>query len=141
MKTGIRFKRVIAMPKKKSDTEKKPKEVKATKAPKKAAPVKPEKKAKPARATTTAVPVPEPVAAAPKPAPAPAPAAEKPKMTLPKKPAQIKRPAITITIEDISLRAYYIAERRKGLGWLGDETSDWVEAERQLVAEAAKKPR
>jgi hypothetical protein len=41
--------------------------------------------------------------------------------------------------EDIALRAYFIAERRQKLGWFGDETQDWVEAERQLLKEAGLK--
>ena len=129
---GFRNKR--AMPKKKTDTEKKVKAAAAVKPASKKVAEKPEKKSKPAPALAPAA-VPAPITEAPKAAPA----AEKPKLTLPKKPAQIKRAAITITIEDISLRAYFIAERRKSMGWLGDETSDWVEAERQLVNEAAKK--
>jgi hypothetical protein len=44
----------------------------------------------------------------------------------------VKRP----TNEDIALRAYFIAERRHQMGWPGDSTGDWVEAERQLLAEA-----
>ena len=64
-------------------------------------------------------------------------AISKPK--LPKKPAKINRESFTITIEDISLRAYFIAERRKSHGLHGDETADWVEAERQLLIEAAKR--
>ena len=48
---------------------------------------------------------------------------------------------IVITIEDISLRAYFIAERRQAMGWPGDSTSDWVEAERQLKAEAKRAKR
>jgi len=47
-------------------------------------------------------------------------------------------PAITrVTSADIALQAYYIAERRQKLGIPGDSTSDWVEAERQLKAQAA----
>lgn len=60
----------------------------------------------------------------------------KPKAAAAKKPA---RPARGFTDADISLRAYFIAERRHKLGWPGDSTSDWVEAERQLTAEAKKK--
>ena len=45
----------------------------------------------------------------------------------------------TISSEDISLRAYFIAERRHKMGWHGDSAGDWVEAERQLKAEAARK--
>lgn len=37
--------------------------------------------------------------------------------------------------DDIALRAYYIAERRRNLGLPGDSHSDWVEAERQLLSE------
>ncbi|MCK9588905.1 MAG: DUF2934 domain-containing protein [Terrimicrobiaceae bacterium] len=44
-----------------------------------------------------------------------------------------------ISNEDIALRAYFIAERRQKMGWHGDSTGDWVEAESQLKAEAAKK--
>jgi Protein of unknown function (DUF2934) len=44
-----------------------------------------------------------------------------------------------ISGEDIALRAYFIAERRHKMGWHGDSTGDWVEAERQLKAEAARK--
>ena len=42
--------------------------------------------------------------------------------------------------EAISLRAYYIAERRRKLGWHGDAHSDWLEAVSQLRAEALEKP-
>jgi hypothetical protein len=49
------------------------------------------------------------------------------------------KPEVVITNDDIGLRAYYIAESRLKMGWAGDTTSDWVEAERQLVAEAKKK--
>lgn len=54
-----------------------------------------------------------------------------------KKPAtkKAKRPSN----DDIALRAYFIAERRQKLGWFGDETQDWVEAERQLLKEAGLK--
>jgi hypothetical protein len=41
--------------------------------------------------------------------------------------------------EQIQLRAYFIGERRKSLGILGDETSDWVDAERELSEELAAK--
>ena len=39
------------------------------------------------------------------------------------------------TREEIALRAYFIAEKRHQTSAPGDETSDWVEAERQLRAE------
>lgn len=50
-----------------------------------------------------------------------------------------KLAAASITEADIALRAYYIGEKRQKLGIPGDSTSDWVEAERQLKAEAAAK--
>ncbi|MBE2203108.1 MAG: DUF2934 domain-containing protein [Chthoniobacterales bacterium] len=50
-----------------------------------------------------------------------------------------RKKVASISPEEIGLRAYYIAERRQKMGWHGDSTSDWVEAERQLKAEAAKK--
>jgi hypothetical protein len=43
------------------------------------------------------------------------------------------------TYEQIQLRAYFIGERRKSLGISGDETSDWVRAERELKEELAAK--
>ncbi|MDD5350335.1 MAG: DUF2934 domain-containing protein [Chthoniobacteraceae bacterium] len=49
-----------------------------------------------------------------------------------------KSAAPKVTPADIALRAYFIAEKRQKLGLPGDSTSDWVEAERQLKAEAAK---
>ena len=99
---------MTAMPKKNNDTEKKAKKAKEEKVAKpssKKAAVKPEKKSKPAPAPApVAAPAlaPAPVAAPPAPAQAAAAtkpaAAEKPKLNLPKKPAQIKRAAITITV-------------------------------------------
>ena len=41
--------------------------------------------------------------------------------------------------DDIALRAYYIAEKRRHHGHHGDETSDWIEAERQLASETRSK--
>jgi hypothetical protein len=38
--------------------------------------------------------------------------------------------------ENIALRAYFISERRRELGWEGDEQADWFEAEKQLLEEA-----
>lgn len=38
----------------------------------------------------------------------------------------------SVTNEDIALKAYYLAERRRNLGLPGDPQSDWLEAERQL---------
>ena len=46
---------------------------------------------------------------------------------------------IEITEQHIATRAYYIAERRQLMGWPGDSSSDWIEAESQLRAEAKRK--
>ena len=61
------------------------------------------------------------------------------------KPAAKKtgKSAGTYTRDDIALRAYFIAEKRRAHGHPGDEHQDWLEAERQLAAEsgARKKAR
>lgn len=62
---------------------------------------------------------------------------KKPK-TSAKKPESSKKSPV-ISSDDIALRAYFIAERREKMGWPGDSTGDWVEAERQLLAEAKRK--
>lgn len=59
----------------------------------------------------------------------------------PKAAKETAKPAITITTitvtaEEIGTRAYYIAERRRAMGWGGDDQSDWIEAEAQLRKEA-----
>jgi len=41
--------------------------------------------------------------------------------------------------EDIQLRAYFISERRQTMGWPGNASTDWIEAESQLVAEAKRR--
>ncbi len=59
----------------------------------------------------------------------------------PRKPSARKKatPAeIAIADDDIRLRAYFIAERRAQSGLAGDSASDWLEARRQLLEEAAK---
>ncbi len=38
----------------------------------------------------------------------------------------------SVTSEEIALKAYYLAERRRNLGLPGNAESDWLEAERQL---------
>ena len=38
----------------------------------------------------------------------------------------------SVTSDDIAVRAYFIAEKRRELGIPGDPESDWLEAERQL---------
>ena len=48
-------------------------------------------------------------------------------------------PAPVITQDQIATRAYYIGERRQTMGWPGDPSSDWIEAEAQLIAEAKRK--
>jgi hypothetical protein len=42
------------------------------------------------------------------------------------------------TNEDIALRAYFIAEKRRQLGLYGSPESDWLEAERQLREAATR---
>ena len=39
------------------------------------------------------------------------------------------------TIDQISMRAYFISERRRRFDLPGDANSDWLEAKRQLLAE------
>jgi len=51
-----------------------------------------------------------------------------------------KAKAPGISTDDIALRAYFISEKRRSQGLHGSEHEDWVEAERQLVAEK-KKPK
>jgi Protein of unknown function (DUF2934) len=41
--------------------------------------------------------------------------------------------------EQVALHAYFIAERRRKLGTPGDPTSDWVQAERELLSEIKPK--
>lgn len=63
-----------------------------------------------------------------------------------KKPAAAKTPrqrkvtavAAGFTADDVALRAYFIAERRQQTGDPGTPEGDWLEAERQLLAELAK---
>lgn len=95
---------------------------------------KPVAKTKPA--VDSAVVTPPPKAAAPKTA---APKAAAPKRT----PKPAAPPAPAFTHEDVTLRAYFISEKRNAAGIPGDSHQDWLEAERQLLAEAAavKKPK
>ncbi len=115
------------MPKKKSD-----KEARGKKEPARNAVTKPKK----VSAAKTLVAIPETAAPAEL-APAKGKAAKDAKPAAKKVTA--KKPPVVISIDDIALRAYFIAERRQKLGWPGDSTGDWVEAERQLRAEAKKK--
>lgn len=38
----------------------------------------------------------------------------------------------SVTTEEIAIKAYYLAERRRHLGLPGDPESDWLQAEREL---------
>jgi hypothetical protein len=51
----------------------------------------------------------------------------------------ISESAPVITQDQIATRAYYIGERRQRMGWPGDPSSDWIEAEAQLIAEAKRR--
>lgn len=62
----------------------------------------------------------------------PAKAAAAPKRAA--KPLPSKAPGFTT--DDIALRAYFIAEKRRLHGLPGDESHDWLEAERQLLSES-----
>jgi len=102
-------------------------------------PVKTAKSAKSAKSATKPAAAKAPAkkaAAAPKSAskpakPAPAPA------TAPAKAAKPAQPAVSR--DEIALRAYYIGERRQIMGWPGDSSSDWIEAEAQLAAELKRR--
>jgi hypothetical protein len=111
---------------KKNDTNSKPV------VPTAAAPSTPPAPAPAKRAVKPATTKPKTVAKTPK-----APASVKAKRTVkPKAPAAPAAPAYTH--EDVALRAYFISEKRRSQGHHGDEHQDWVEAERQLLAESAK---
>jgi len=67
------------------------------------------------------------------------------KVTSPSKPRFSVEPKISqeepvIPHDQISLRAYFIAERRQKMGWHGDSHTDWLDAVAQLKAEALEKP-
>ena len=53
--------------------------------------------------------------------------------------APTKKVQVTPTTEQIQVRAFFIAERRKALGLSGDDTGDWAKAERELQAEGTGK--
>ena len=42
---------------------------------------------------------------------------------------------VQLSNEQVALRAYFIGEHRRKLGFPGDETSDWVEARREISEE------
>lgn len=108
-------------------------------------------KAAPAPAPAVA-PTPAAVVAPPKPAAAkPARAAAKPvkaaptatktaakpiKLTSSRKKAAAPAAPRVITYEEINVRAYLISEHRRNHGIWGEPHLDWIEAERQLQAEA-----
>jgi hypothetical protein len=51
-----------------------------------------------------------------------------------------KKPApaqVAVSDDEIRLRAYFIGERRTREQIAGDSSSDWLEARRQLMEEAA----
>jgi Protein of unknown function (DUF2934) len=43
--------------------------------------------------------------------------------------------------DQVALHAYFIAERRRKVGTPGDQLSDWVQAERELLSELRPKRR
>ena len=67
-------------------------------------------------------------------------AKKKPAAAKAKPVAKATKPAApAYTQDDVALRAYFIAEKRRTEGLPGDEHGDWVEAERQLAQESTKK--
>jgi len=67
------------------------------------------------------------------------PAPVEPVAAKPAKTAAKKTARKTTKPDDVALRAYFIAEKRHKLGIPGDSHQDWLEAERQLIAENGKK--
>ncbi len=60
--------------------------------------------------------------------------------TKPRQPSSRKKAApsqVAVSDDDIRLRAYFLAEERTRKGIEGDSGHDWLEARRQLLAEAA----
>jgi len=55
------------------------------------------------------------------------------------KPSATRAQSPIIAREEIELRAYFISERRHTMGWPGNSSTDWTEAEAQLVAEARRR--
>jgi hypothetical protein len=93
------------------------------------APVAPAKRAiKPAAAKTKA---------APKSVVTPAVKAKR----TPKAKAPVPKKAPSYSQDDVALRAYFISEKRRAHGLPGDEHQDWLEAERQIIAESTKSKR
>ncbi len=46
-----------------------------------------------------------------------------------------------ISTSDIAMRAYFISEKRRAEGRAGDESQDWIEAERQIASERGTAPK
>jgi hypothetical protein len=106
----------------------------------KTAPVRAKKTAAPKAAKTTKSKTAAPAATAVREAAAPAVKTPVAKKTPARKAAAkaadpIKPAAMAISTEDIALRAYFISEKRHREGIHGDSHGDWLEAERQLLAE------
>lgn len=72
-------------------------------------------------------------------APAKKPARQKTALNSSAKSKSQKKVSAQPSNEQVALRAYFIAERRRTLGINGDETSDWVAAERELLEELKAK--
>ena len=51
------------------------------------------------------------------------------------KPVPLRAVVFDPTDEQISMRAYFISERRRRFALPGDANTDWLEAKRQLLAE------
>ena len=97
---------------------------------------------KPAALNGAAPAAPTPVKRTVKPAAKAKPAAKKAKAPLAKTKRVTKKAVAPTkagyTQEDVALRAYFISEKRHAHGLPGDEHHDWLEAERQLLAESLK---
>ena len=52
------------------------------------------------------------------------------------KPEPAKVTKAPVSLDDVALRAYFISEKRRALGIPGDEHQDWIDAEREIQAEA-----
>jgi len=91
------------------------------------------KKAAPKRAAK------KPATTAPKAAiavnPAPTPGAKRPPAKRLTARRTSKTASVNLSLDDIALRAYFIAEKRQQQGWPGTPDGDWLEAERQLRSE------
>lgn len=89
--------------------------------------------------TVTPKPAADPAAAI-KPAADKKPAARKKAVKAPASaPKKTTLARAAFTQDDIALRAYFISEKRQKAGLPGDTHQDWIEAERQLMAESKKK--